>query len=99
MPKKYWIILVLFIVTGLVLLLFGDTVSEGFEDSDKDTTGNDVNNGATSNADLDVIQNFLQSRATFTNSINQLIVNLSHKNNYTDLIQHLNDIKTEINNL
>jgi hypothetical protein len=99
MPKKYWIILVLFIVTGIVLLFFGDKVFEGFDDNNNNTTPPANNGGSSSAADLDVIQNFLQSRATFTNSINQLIVNLSQKNNYDDLIQHLNDIKTEINNL
>ena len=80
---------------SLVLLFFGNSISEGFdEQAPTDISGNSI-----SNNELDVIQNFLQSRATFTNSINHLIVYLSHKGKYNDLIQHLNDIKDEINNL
>jgi hypothetical protein len=49
--------------------------------------------------DLDVIQSFLLARADFTNSVNSMIVFLSQKGNYNDLIQKLDDIKQNINNI
>lgn len=52
-----------------------------------------------SSNDLDVIQKFLLARGDFTNSVNDLIVFLSHKGNYNDLIKKLDDIKQEISNI
>lgn len=49
--------------------------------------------------DLDVIQKFLLARGDFTNSVNDLIVFLSKKGNYTDLITKLDDIKQQVSNI
>ena len=48
---------------------------------------------------LDTIQNFIITRANFSDSINQMIVFLSTKNNYQDLIQKLDNIRISINNI
>jgi cytoskeletal protein RodZ len=49
--------------------------------------------------ELDVIQKFLLSRGDFTNSVNDLIVFLSKKNGYDDLIVKLDNIKNQITNI
>ena len=48
---------------------------------------------------LNTIQNFIITRANFSNSIDQMIVFLSTKNNYQDLILRLSNIQTTMNNL
>ena len=48
---------------------------------------------------LNTIQNFIITRSNFSDSINQMIVFLSAKNNYQDLILKLSNIQATMNNL
>jgi hypothetical protein len=48
---------------------------------------------------LDTIQKFIITRSNFSDSINEMIVFLSAKNNYQDLILKLSKIQANMNNL